>query len=296
MSNCSSFSPCRMARRSRRRDFIGAATSGPAVRYCAQPGLWKWRTEANRPALNGKQGTFEVRPSQLPGKLRQHPQDQRQFAYDNGQWFLHLGDTGYRYVTDTEPLWQQYIDEAAEVGFNKIRVWFCRGRSDITAVFAQGSPGIGPRLLGRSRTPADLCAGEVSAHSVPVDSSTARTWRNCGATAKGIAPRCLWPAMPRPGSPPFQTSTGASPTTASFRPIPANATPRPPPLTALERDMRAREPWGTLLSNHQARFHGYSFVDAAVVGHHHRLRTAIRWPARCILQYRAAGERSGGAG
>jgi hypothetical protein len=110
--------------------------------YCAQPGVWKWRTEANQPAFNGKHGTFEVRPSTLPGKLRRHPRDPHQFAYDNGQWFLHIGDTGYRYVTDTEPLWQQYIDEAAEVGFNKIRVWFCRGRSDITAVFAKDRQGL----------------------------------------------------------------------------------------------------------------------------------------------------------
>lgn len=92
--------------------------------YCGQVGPWKWRSVANRPRLDGKRGEFVVQPSELPGKLRKHPQDPRQFAYDDGRWFLHLGDTGYRYVTATEPLWQPYIDEAAQAGFTKIRTWF----------------------------------------------------------------------------------------------------------------------------------------------------------------------------
>ncbi|MBP8261633.1 MAG: DUF5060 domain-containing protein, partial [Verrucomicrobia bacterium] len=110
--------------------------------YCGQAGLWKWRTVSNRPALDGQSGRFDVVPSALPGKLRQHPRDPHQFAYDNGEWFLHLGDTGYRYVTDTEPLWRQYIDEAAEAGFSKIRTWFCRGRSDVAALFAKDREGL----------------------------------------------------------------------------------------------------------------------------------------------------------
>jgi hypothetical protein len=28
--------------------------------YCAEPGSWKWRSVANRPALDGKRGTFEA--------------------------------------------------------------------------------------------------------------------------------------------------------------------------------------------------------------------------------------------
>ena len=38
----------------------------------------------------------------LPGKLRKHPDDPFQFARDDGSWFLHLGDTGYRYVVASE--------------------------------------------------------------------------------------------------------------------------------------------------------------------------------------------------
>jgi hypothetical protein len=74
--------------------------------YCDTIGKWVWRCNSNLKSLNTRSGSFEVVPSHLPGKLRKHPQDPHQFAYDNGDWFLHIGDTGYRYVTDTEPLWQ----------------------------------------------------------------------------------------------------------------------------------------------------------------------------------------------
>ena len=80
-------------------------------------------------------GSFTVIPSHLKGQLIHHPDDPYQFAYENGNWFLHIGDTGYRYVTDTEPEWKAYIDQAAAAGFTKIRTWFCRGRGDVQALF-----------------------------------------------------------------------------------------------------------------------------------------------------------------
>jgi len=105
-------------------------------------GTWKWRSASNHPGLNGHSGSFEVKPSNLPGKLRKHPTDPRQFAYDNGEWFLHIGDTAYRYVAASEPLWQQYIDEAAQVGFTKIRTWFSSDRHDISALFTRDRQGL----------------------------------------------------------------------------------------------------------------------------------------------------------
>ncbi len=77
--------------------------------YCDVVGEWKWRSSSGDPALDGKSGTFRVVTSELKGKLRIHPRDPRQFAYDDGSWFLHIGDTGYRYVTATEPRWKEYI-------------------------------------------------------------------------------------------------------------------------------------------------------------------------------------------
>ena len=98
--------------------------------YCQIPGQWRWRSVASGPvqSLDGRSGEFAVVPANNPGKLRKAPCDPHQFAFDNGEWFLHIGDTGYRYVTDTEPLWEEYLDQAAATGFTKIRTWFCRSR------------------------------------------------------------------------------------------------------------------------------------------------------------------------
>ena len=84
--------------------------------YAGELGLWRWRSRSNNPGLDGKEGSFRVVPSNLKGKLRIHSSDPRQFAYDNGAWFLHIGDTCYRYLVADEPKWQEYIDQAAESG------------------------------------------------------------------------------------------------------------------------------------------------------------------------------------
>ncbi|MHC4073699.1 MAG: DUF5060 domain-containing protein [Planctomycetota bacterium] len=94
--------------------------------YCDTVGKWRWESSSNVFDLSSESGAFEVEPSLLKGKLRVHEKDPRQFAYDNGQWFLHIGDTGYRYVTQTEPKWKEYIDQAAQMGATKIRTWFCQ--------------------------------------------------------------------------------------------------------------------------------------------------------------------------
>ena len=66
----------------------------------SMPGTWTWRCSSQDTFLNGKHGTFTVIESDLPGKLRLHPEDRQQFVFDNGDWFLHIGETGYRYLTD----------------------------------------------------------------------------------------------------------------------------------------------------------------------------------------------------
>ncbi|KPL14144.1 MAG: hypothetical protein AMS26_11790, partial [Bacteroides sp. SM23_62] len=84
--------------------------------YCGETGKWCWRTTSNVEGLDGRKGIFTVRPSGLKGKLRIHDEDPRQFMYDNGDWFLHIGETGYRYLVDTEGGWREYIDQAAGMG------------------------------------------------------------------------------------------------------------------------------------------------------------------------------------
>ncbi|MHC4542069.1 MAG: DUF5060 domain-containing protein, partial [Planctomycetota bacterium] len=118
--------------------------------YCDTVGRWGWKSSSNVFDLSSESGQFDVKPSSRRGKLRLHKEDPRQFAYDNGQWFLHIGDTGYRYVTlhigdtgyryvtQTEPKWKEYIDQAAKMGATKIRTWFCQGRSDVQILFSNG--------------------------------------------------------------------------------------------------------------------------------------------------------------
>jgi hypothetical protein len=96
--------------------FYDGGRTFKARAYCDTLGLWRWVSQSNVPDLHGQSGTFEVVPSALKGKLRLHPDDPHQFAYDCGDWFLHIGDTGYRYVTDTELEWRAYVDQAVQMG------------------------------------------------------------------------------------------------------------------------------------------------------------------------------------
>ena len=115
--------------------FFDGGNTYKARAYASALGEWHWRTQSNVPDLDDQSGSFTVEPSTLKGQLKHHPDDPYQFAYDNGDWFLHIGDTGYRYVTDTEPEWRAYIDQAEAAGFTKIRTWFNRGRRDVQALF-----------------------------------------------------------------------------------------------------------------------------------------------------------------
>ena len=87
--------------------------------------------------MNGISGKFEVIPSNNKGKMVINPDDPYQFAYDNGDWFLHIGDTGYRYVVASEPYWKDYIDQADEAGITKIITWFAMGRNRVGHLFME---------------------------------------------------------------------------------------------------------------------------------------------------------------
>lgn len=255
--------------------------------YCAQAGTWQWRSAANRPALDGQHGTFEVRPSQLPGKLRPHPEDARQFAYDNGAWFLHLGDTGYRYVTDTEPLWQQYIDEAARVGFNKIRTWFCRGRLDVAALFAADRQGLDLAYwdeIERRLVYALEKYPHIQFQLIPYGED----WPELRRYGEGDRAAMLVARYAQARFSAFPNVQWCISNDSHISPGPGNRNADPATIHRIGRDMRAREPWGTLLSNHQQRFQGYSFV-AAEWSDIITLEDRDQVSGALILQYRALG-------
>jgi hypothetical protein len=108
--------------------------------YCGHAGTHHWRSASGIKELDRLKGRITVSGTpagpQWRGKLRVHSVDHHQFQYDNGDWFLHIGDTGYRYVVDEEPQWREYIDQAVSVmGATKIRTWFARGRHSVDALF-----------------------------------------------------------------------------------------------------------------------------------------------------------------
>src|SRR5690606_20161023 len=97
--------------------------------YVSEPGEWMW--EAKSSAGRGiATGVFRAEPSKLPGKLLVSSSDSRQFRFSNGEPYLHLGDTALRLLAPDEPRWQAYIDQAAQAGFTKLRVWLPSAEED----------------------------------------------------------------------------------------------------------------------------------------------------------------------
>ena len=242
--------------------FYDGAGLFKARAYCDTVGSWRWRSVSGVTEMDGQTGVFEVVPSSHKGKLRKHSEDSRQFAYDNGDWFLHIGDTGYRYVTDTEPEWQAYIDQAAQAGFTKVRTWFCRGRSDVQVLFAEDRTALNLpywQEIDRRLTYALEHHPHVIFKLIPYGEDTEEINRYAAddpastliaryAQARFSAfPNVIWCIS---NDREIVTHNQLEGRRVHYDTI-----------CKMGRDMAAREPWGTLLTNHQCRFKGYSFVD-----------------------------------
>ncbi|MHC4352692.1 MAG: apiosidase-like domain-containing protein [Planctomycetota bacterium] len=231
--------------------------------YCDAVGKWRWTSSSNLFDISSKSGQFEVEPSSLPGKLRLHKKDRRQFAYDNGQWFLHIGDTGYRYVTQTEPKWKEYIDQAARMGATKIRTWFCQGRSDVQILFSNDRKELNLEYwqeIDKRLQYAFEKYPRIIFKLIPYGEDTAelRRYEKGDEGAKLIAQyaQARFSALPNIHwciSNDREIVPGGK---LTDRKVLRRTIDR------IGKDMAAREPWGTLLTNHQSRFRGYDFVDA----------------------------------
>ena len=243
--------------------FYDGGASFNARAYCDTPGAWQWTSSSNNRGLNRKSGTFQVLPSELKGKLRVHPEDPYQFAYDNGDWFLHIGDTGYRFVVASEPHWQEYIDQAAEMGATKIRTWFALDRGKVDALFTANGHDLSlfywkeieRRLLYTLRH-----HPEVSLQLIPYAEDTERI-RAYGAedsAAHLVAKyaQARWSAFPNVQWTVTNDRKIVRKDTLTGREVHHTT------IDKMGQDMAAREPWGTLLTNHQSRFDGYDYVDA----------------------------------
>lgn len=231
--------------------------------YCDAVGIWSWRAVSGDVGLHGQSGSFTVGDSSLKGKLRKHPDDPYQFAYDSGEWFLHIGDTGYRYVADIEPEWQAYIDQAAVTGMTKIRTWFCQGRGDVQILFDDDRRGLNLpywQEIDRRMSYALEHHPQVIFKLIPYGEDTEEIIRyGQGDSAARLIARY---AQARFSSFPNVTWCISNDREISRdgalkgRMVPWETIDR------MGRDMAAREPWGSLLTNHQSRFTGYDFVDA----------------------------------
>ena len=232
--------------------------------YANALGEWHWRTQSNVPELSDRSGSFTVVSSDLKGQLKHHPEDPYQFAYDNGDWFLHIGDTGYRYVTDTEPEWRAYIDQAEAAGFTKIRTWFNRGRRDVQALFNLDRTSLNLpywQEMDRRLTYALNAHPHIIFKLIPYGEDTDELLR--------YASDAVSPWVARYAQARFSAFPNVHWCISNDREVVPDGQElsgrmvHESTIDCIAEDMVAREPWGTLLTNHQCRFKGYSFWDRA---------------------------------
>jgi len=232
--------------------------------YCDQLGVWRWRFGSGAGGRDERSGSFRVVPSSLPGKLRVHPEDPYQFVYDDGTWFLHIGDTGYRYVVAAEPEWRAYIDQAAQMGATKVRTWFCEGRSDVQVLFAEERTALNLAYwqeIDRRITYALDHHPQVILKLIPYGEDTDEIRRYAAGDPASLLiaryaqarfsafPNVYWCISND------REIVEDSTQSLSGRQVYADT------IRQMGMDMAVREPWGTLLTNHQCRWSGYAFVD-----------------------------------
>jgi len=85
-------------------------------------GLWRFRTHANRPALDGVEGAFECSP---PGPDNHGPvlvSDAYHFAYADGAPHVNVGTTSYGWIHQEEALIEQTLATLRDAPFNKVRM------------------------------------------------------------------------------------------------------------------------------------------------------------------------------
>lgn len=242
--------------------FYDGDTTFRARAYCDTVGDWEWHTNSNISDLDGQTGTFSVEPSELPGKLRIHLDDPYQFAYDNGEWFLHIGDTGYRYVTASEPEWQAYIDQADEMGATKIRTWFCEARSDVQVLLSEDRQGLNLpywQEIDRRLAYANEKYPHIQFKLIPYgeDTEEIRRYdtRDPASLLIGRYAQARFTAYPNVHWCPTNDRHIVRDGELDGRKVHWRT------INQMAGDIASREPWGTLVTNHQCRFKGYDFIE-----------------------------------
>ena len=230
--------------------------------YCDTLGEWEWHSNSNIPGLNDQSGVFSVEPSSLPGKLRIHPDDPYQFVYDNSDWFLHIGDTGYRYVAASEPEWKAYIDQAAQMGATKIRTWFCEGRNDVQILLSEDRRSLNLpywQEIDRRLAYAFEKYPHIIFKLIPYgeDTEEIRRYdtRDPACLLIGRYAQARFTAYPNVIWCPTNDREIVRDGELDGRKV------RWLTINQMAGDIASREPWGTLVTNHQCRFKGYDFTE-----------------------------------
>ena len=223
--------------------------------YCGEIGRWKYYTTSHSGSLNERNGSFVVRSSTLPGKLRQHSADHYQFMYDNGDWFLHIGDTGYRYLVDSEKMWQAYLDQSVQMGATKIRCWFARSRHTVEALFNEERSDLNLSYWQEMEKRLDY-ALEKYPHIIFQLIPFAEDDQELLRFSKGDI-------MSRKVIETVQARWSAYPNVTFCISNDRNINGNQEIMEAVRsvgEYMNVRESWGTLITNHQKRYQGYAFA------------------------------------
>ncbi|MCC6362802.1 MAG: DUF5060 domain-containing protein [Bryobacterales bacterium] len=83
--------------------------------YVSESGQWRWQSST------GENGVFRATSSALPGMLRRHRDNPRQWMTENGRWFLNLSDTSYFLFLADHKEWQRYVREDFALGITSLR-------------------------------------------------------------------------------------------------------------------------------------------------------------------------------
>lgn len=241
--------------------FYDGGSSFKARAYCEQAGKWQWKSSSNNPGLDERAGSFEVLPSDLKGKLRIHPEDPYQFAYDNRDWFLHIGDTGYRFVVASEPHWKEYIDQASQMGATKIRSWFAMDRGKVDALFTHNEKDLS-LFYWKEIERRILYTLEHHPHIIlqlipyAEDTELIRKYSEGDSASLLVAryAQSRWSSFPNVQWTITNDREISRNDSLSGREVHYET------INDIGKDMAEREAWGTLLTNHQSRFKGYDHI------------------------------------
>lgn len=100
--------------------------------YVTEAGGWSWTTHSSDDAgLDAETGSFTAVPSGFRGKMRKHPENDHQWATDDGRYFLTIADTPYLLFNDEydESVFQNYVEDIAVRGISLVRAGLGGGYS-----------------------------------------------------------------------------------------------------------------------------------------------------------------------